>query len=126
MIKTDQKPVDQRRLGSFTKEEEKVRPLRLTFSSEAIRNSVITAFHKARKTAGNANANDMDSDFAQVAMRKDLTPKEREEEAALFQELKSRKQESQDSGDEHAHWIRRKGKIENVGKYPQGEANGDC
>lgn len=71
---------------------------------------MIAAFHKVRKATGTDNAGNSKFDFTQVGMRKDLTPKEREEEAALFDKLKKRRQESQESGDEYARWIRRKGR----------------
>jgi hypothetical protein len=125
LIKVTESPVDMRRLGSFAKEGDKIRPLRLTFNSEATRNGAIAAFHKARKAAGNGSTENKDFDLAQVSVRKDLTPKERAEEAVLYQELKQKRQEAQESGDTYAHWIRRKGKIENVGRYPKGGAGND-
>ena len=50
-------------------------------------------------------------------MRKDLTVQEREEEDRLFAELKKRREEAKNSGDDNARWVRRRGKVINIGKY---------
>lgn len=124
-IELEQKtPIDLRRLGVYSGGDEKVRPLRLTFNSEASRNEVVAAFHRAKKAAGKAGEQGENGDLVltRLGMRRDLTPKERVDEAALFEELRRRRQESQNSGDQHANWILRRGKIENVGRYPQGDA----
>jgi hypothetical protein len=57
-----------------------------------------------------------------VALRKDMTPTEREEERRLFLELKRKKDLSKQEGDNLAVWIRRRGEVINVGKYPQRQA----
>ena len=51
-------------------------------------------------------------------MRRDLTPREREEEKVLQQELKGKKQEAIQSGDDNAYWTIRQKKVVNVGSYP--------
>ena len=42
---------------------------------------------------------------------------EREEEDRLYTELKSRRQDSKESGDEKAKWVRRRGRVVNIGNY---------
>lgn len=54
-----------------------------------------------------------------VAMRKDLTPIERKEDDNLFKDLKEKREQAKASGDDHALWIRRRGKLVNIGKYPK-------
>ena len=54
-----------------------------------------------------------------ISMRRDMTPKERAEEAALYAELKMKQEESKVSGDDKAVWIRRGGRVVNVGNYPK-------
>jgi hypothetical protein len=54
-----------------------------------------------------------------LTLRKDLTSQERKEEDKLFEELKAKRQQSVQSGDENAHWIRRNGRMVNVGRYPR-------
>ena len=49
-------------------------------------------------------------------MRKDLTVQEREEEDRLYAELKGRRQDSKESGDDKAKWVRR-GRVVNIGNY---------
>ena len=52
-IKVDHKPVDHRRIGKYVEannaEDQKHRPVRLTFSSEAMRDDALKAFHRTRK-----------------------------------------------------------------------------
>ena len=50
-------------------------------------------------------------------MRKGLTVQEREEEDRLYAELKRRRQDSKESGDDKAKWVRRRGWEVNIGNY---------
>jgi hypothetical protein len=123
-IKAKQAPTDMRRLGAPPKqnnegqenEREKCRPLRLTFQSETERDEVLKAFRIAVRNAEDGNIT------KKVALRKDMTPTEREEERRLFLELKRKKDQSKQEGDNLAVWIRRRGEVINVGKYPQRQA----
>jgi ribonuclease D len=57
-------------------------------------------------------------------VRKDLTPTERKEEEVLYRQLREKQEESKAAGDDNARWIRKNGKIMNIGRYPpkhQGE-----
>ena len=67
-------------------------------------------FHKTRKqeTTGTDNV------CTKVAMRKDLTPLQRKTEDSLFRELKNKREEAQQSGDDKARWVRRNGRIVNL------------
>ncbi|XP_047740696.1 uncharacterized protein LOC125179243, partial [Hyalella azteca] len=122
-IKVDHRPLDHRRIGKFTEavapQDQKRRPVCLTFSSEAVRDDVLKAYHKIKKSQ--ADANDGDKLCYKLTLRRDLTPQERAEEDKLFEELKSKRARSQASGDERARWIRRNGKVINVGQYPREE-----
>ena len=48
-----------------------------------------------------------------------MTPLEREEDDALYQEMKRRRELSKNEGDHHAVWIRRRGEVVNIGRYPR-------
>ena len=104
------KPTKIRCIGNFDKGNKSGRPLRVTFDSED------TSFHKARK-----EENDSEALLNKVSLRKDLTRKERDEDNALFEKLKLKQKEAKDSGDEYAKWIRRRGRLVNIGRYPMQE-----
>ena len=114
--KTDHKPTEIRRLGKYNSNNPKPRPLKVSFESEKARDEVLKSFHRARK-----DNTDKEAIINKVNLQKDMTKKEREEDDELFAELKLKRTESQESGDEYAHWIRRKGKVINIGKYPTPE-----
>lgn len=85
----------------------------MTFNSEKERDEVLTLAYRSNK-----NKKDDDAKLCnKVVWRKDLTVKEREEEDRLYIELKSKRKESKDSGDDRAHWLRRRGQIVNIGDY---------
>ncbi|KAL8600649.1 hypothetical protein ACOMHN_006715 [Nucella lapillus] len=88
----------------------------MTFQTESARDDALAAFHKARKQKEEGD----DNLCTKIVIRKDLTPLERQEEEELFQELKSRRDESEKAGDSHAHWVKKRGRIENIGRYPVG------
>jgi hypothetical protein len=120
-IKGPHQPVDIRRLGILTKGDnatagKKTRLLRLTFSSETARDETLKAFHHAKKQA--EQNDNKDHAMAKITVRKYLTPQERKEEEALYQQMKQKREKSKNSGDLNAHWIRRRGQVVNVGKYP--------
>ena len=107
------KPTKIRRIGNFDKRNKDGRPLRVTFDCEDTRDQVLKSFHKARK-----DIEDPEALLNKVSVRKDMTRKEREEDNLLFEKLKMKQQEAKDSGDENAKWIRRRGRLVNIGKYP--------
>ena len=81
---------DIRRLGQYRKESERPRPVRVSFTSEKERDEVLSSAYKL-----NRNRKDKDERISvNVAMRKDLTVQEREEEDRLFAELKKRREEA--------------------------------
>lgn len=115
--KSPHQPTNIRRLGNPKAQEEgvkKTRPLRLTFATDAARDETITSFRKATKDI----TEDDPRLISKIAIRKDMTPSERQEEQALFLEWKERKAQSLQENDTQAIWIRRKGKVVNIGKYP--------
>ena len=106
-------PNDVRRLGKYNKDSPKPRPVRMSFNSEKERDEVLTLAYRSNK-----NKKDDDAKLCnKVVWRKDLTVKEREEEDKLYTELKSKRKESKDSGDDRAHWVRRRGQVVNIGDY---------
>ena len=111
-IGVNTKPLDIRRLGQV-KKNGKERPLRIIFESEKVRDEVISNAAKVSKE----KKDDDDRLCSRISMRKDLTKNEREEETRLFIELKKRREEAKNSGDDKANWVRRKGKVINIGRY---------
>ena len=108
------KPLDIRRLGQAHKNG-KGRPLRVIFESEKDRDDVLFSAIRVSK-----EKKDGDNRLCtQVSVRKDLTKHERDEETKLFIELKKRREEAKVSGDDKANWVRRRGKVINIGKYPE-------
>ena len=107
-------PNDVRRLGKYKKENmAKSRPIRLSFNSEKERDEVLSLAYKSNK---NRKVDDAKL-CNKVTWRKDLTVQEREDENRLYEELKTKRQESKDSGDDKARWVRRRGLLVNVGDY---------
>ena len=90
-----------------------IRPLKISFQSQAARDEVLGAFIRAKRRM----KPDDESLVNKVIMRKDLTPAERKENEALYNELKEKQAESVRSGD-GAIWKRVKGKIVNVAPPP--------
>ena len=107
---------DIRRLGAPKTKNDKPRPLRVTFSNEKERDDVLSAAYKMIKENKDSKENN-EKIVVQVSLRKDLTKQERDEEDKLYQELRSRRQEAQESGDDRARWVRRRGKVVNIGNY---------
>ena len=124
-IQSTHTPREIRRLGNFNPDNPtRTRPLRMSFDSRKARDDVLSSFIKTRKRMDNnkdEEANNGETPLvSSIAMRKDLTPLERQQEDAMYAEMRSKKEESQKSGDVNARWVRRNGQIVNVGKYPKG------
>ncbi|RUS90926.1 hypothetical protein EGW08_001323 [Elysia chlorotica] len=125
-IKVSHKPINSRRLGNLPTENlatgsemgrgKRTRPLRLIFASEVARDETLRSFHRTRKEK--VTEEEDTRLISKVSMRMDMTPKEREEDEALYQHLIKKREISKNEGDEHAIWIRRKGQVINIGKYP--------
>ena len=112
-LRTKHTPVDIRRLGHFNKGSEKPRPLRISFDNEQARDEVLSSVYRVLK-----NKEEEDKRLCtQVSTRKDLTVQEREEKDRLYAELKRRRQDSKESGDDKAKWVRRRGRVVNIGNY---------
>jgi hypothetical protein len=118
------KPTDTRRLGNFVPNAARPRPLRVSFSTQAARDEALQAFRKTRSELRNEGQEENRSLLASISVRKDLTPTERKEEEVLYRQLREKQEESKAAGDDNARWIRKNGKIMNIGRYPpkhQGE-----
>ena len=100
----------------------KPRPLRLSFISETARDEFIHTFRRAT----NKIPHEGDERYiSKIAIQKDMTPAERQEEQALFLEWKEKKAQSLREEDRYAHWIRRKGKVVNISTYPEATLRGN-
>lgn len=102
------------RLKGNAQHKDRARPLKVCFRTQAIRDDVLKAFSEARKSL---QQND-DRLCAKLSIRKDLTRAERLDDEKLFREMKAKQEESKNSGDQHAKWVRRSGKVVNIGRYP--------
>ena len=100
---------DCRRLGPYRRDlaARKPRPLRISTESVAQKDAVLKSAHRLRELDGTKN----------IVIRKDLTPLQREQEKNLMTEWQKKKEESVLKGDLSAKWIRRNGKVVNIGKY---------
>ena len=99
---------DCRRLGPYRRElaAGKPRPLRITTESAAQKGAILKSAHHLKEFDGTKS----------IIIRKDLTPLQREQEKNLMKEWQKRKEESVLKGDLSAKWIRRSGKVVNIGK----------
>lgn len=115
-IQSTNQAADVRRLNG--KNKQTTRPVRVSFHSQVARDEVLRSFSTARRREVK-DAEDNDPRLcSKVIMRKDMTPKEREDDLRLYKELKTKQEDSKASGDQYAKWARRNGKIINLGKYP--------
>ena len=106
-------PKETRRLGRYNAT--KTRPLKLCFRSQTERDEILGSIIKIRKEA---KAEDQDKMCIKMTgVTRDMTPMEQQEDAQLFAEWKAKKDASKN--DPHAKWIRRDGKVINVGRYPK-------
>ena len=107
-------PLETRRLGTFDRS--KARPLKVMFRNQADRDDVLSAVIKVRK-----NKKEEDKDKLCIkakGINRDMTPKEQKEDEKLFKDWIEKKELSKNQGDEYAIWIRKNGKVINIGKYP--------
>ena len=105
--------IETRRLGTFNATNENPRPLRITVPTLSDKMRLMRNAPKLK--------NSNDPRMKLVRIRKDMTPMEREEDLKLKREWEGKKEESTKSGDHEAKWIRRRGKVINVGTYKKPE-----
>ena len=105
------------RLKGNAQHKDRSRPLKVCFKSQVIRDDVLKAISVARKR----NQQDNSKLYTKLSIRKDLTKAERLEDEKLFKEMKSKQAESKNLGDVNAKWVRRGGKVVNIGQYPSEE-----
>ena len=117
----NEKPVKMFRLKGNAKFKDRPRPVKVVFKSQSDRDSVLKAFNERKKKT----SNDDDRLCTQISIRKDMTRSEREADEKLFKELKRRQEQSKAEEDVHAIWIRKQGKVVNVGVYPRQENDSD-
>ena len=100
---------DCRRLGKYRREvvTAKPRPIRISAATVGQRDAILQCAPKL-KNFDNTKG---------VVIRKDLTPMQREEENNLRKEWQKKKEESIQQGDMNAQWVRRRGKVINIGMY---------
>lgn len=109
------KPVKVFRLKGNEQHKDRARPLKVCFNSQENRDSVLKAFSEIRKQTKDSD----DRLCTQVSIRKDMTYDERVADQKLFKELRAKQEVSKNSGDIHAKWIRKAGKVINIGTYPE-------
>ena len=105
--------IETRRLGKFIATNENPRPVRITVPTLSDKMRLMRNAPKLK--------NSNDPRMKLVRIRKDMTPMEREEDLKLKRAWERKKEESTKSGDHEAKWIRRRGKVINVGTYKKPE-----
>ena len=105
--------IETRRLGKYNATNENPRPLRITVPTLS---DTMWLMRNAPKLK-----NSSDPHMKLIRIRKDMTPMEREADLKLKREWEGKKKESMKSGDHQAKWIRRRGKVVNVGTYKHPE-----
>ena len=105
--------IETRRLGKYNATNENPRPLRITVPTLSDKMRLMRNAPKLK--------NSSDPHMKLIRIRKDMTPMEREEVLKLKREWEGKKEESTKSGDHQAKWIRRRGKVINMGTYKHPE-----
>lgn len=123
-LEVTSKPQETRRIGTWkgTSTEAKPikpRPLRITFTSKEDRDTVLKAFIAKKKVLLDdpSKMDETISKLGQLVIKKDLTLTERKLDKDLYLELKQKREASKNCGDCAAKWVRRNGKIINVGHH---------
>ena len=101
-----------RRLGKKTNDKDKPRPMRVTFKEEDDKRKILKAASQIKDKAKDCPR------LKEIIVKPDLTPHQRTEDEKLRKEWISKKEESAKKGDTTAKWIRRRGKVVNVGPKP--------
>ena len=101
---------------------DKSRPILVKFSNQFERDETLRKFISAKRQTEEENEEENEASeeklFQQVSMKRDMTIQEMREDTELFQELKKKKEASKNLNDPYAHWIRKNGRVVNIGRYP--------
>ena len=102
---------DCRRLGKrkLKNEQQNPRPMRVSVSDQHQRDNILKSAKKLREN----------DETKHITIRNDMTPRERTEDIRLRKEWQAKKEQSVSAGDTEAKWIRRGGKVVNIGMYIQ-------
>ena len=95
-------------------------PLLMKFESQNARDEVLKKYIGATK---DAKVDEYEGEenrlYLNINIQRDMTRKERDEDLRLYKELKEKKQMAKNSNDTKARWVRRQGRIINIGRYPR-------
>ena len=101
-------------------ETKKATPILLKFKSKDERDEVLGRFIAARKDAEEDDfEGEEDRLYLRVRVKRDMTRQEREEDHALYSELREKREQSKNDGDVYAKWVARNGRVVNIGRYPR-------
>ena len=106
------------------------RPILVKFDCQSDRDNTLRKFASAKRGIEEDDEDDGDEEedqeesedeklFRSISMRRDMTIQELREDNELFEEWKRKKDESKNLKDPYAFWIRRDGKVINIGRYPR-------
>ena len=99
---------------------QKCTPLLVKFENQTIRDEVLSKFIAAKKDAEEDEyEGEEDKLYLKVRMKRDMTKLEREEDFAIYKEIKARREQSKNEGDNFARWVQRNGRVINIGRYPR-------
>ena len=95
-------------------------PLLVKFENQSIRDEALRKFIAAKRDAEEDEyEGEEERLYLTVKMKRDMTRQERDEDFAIYQAIKTRREESKNAGDHFAKWVVRHGRIVNIGRYPR-------
>ena len=95
-------------------------PLLVKFENQSIRDEALRKFIAAKRDAEEDEyEGEEERLYLTVKMKRDMTRQERDEDFAIYQAIKTRREESKNAGDPFAKWVVRHGRIVNIGRYPR-------
>ena len=117
----NRKSDSQQGASASVNDEIKMAPLLLKFGNQNARDEVLTNYIGCMRDGKEDNfEGEEERLYHTVNIQRDMTLKEREEDLRLYKELKDKREMSKNCNDQNAHWVRRFGRIINIGKYPRG------
>ena len=98
----------------------KATPILLKFKSKDERDEVLNRYISARKDAEEDEfEGEEERLYLKVKVKRDMTKQEREEDRALYSDIREKREQSKNEGDVYAKWVARNGRAVNIGRYPR-------
>ena len=95
-------------------------PMFVKFANQSVRDEVLSKFIAAKRDAEEDEfEGEEDRLYLTIRMKRDMTKQEREEDFEIYREIKARREQSKNEGDNFARWVQRNGRVVNIGRYPR-------